>query len=153
MNQSVCSLEKEVLKAVRSRHVTDNLRAHAATCPVCSETIQVAALVHTYSSDHISYPFPNHRLIWLKAQYARKQDRISKFDIVALVGMWVLGASGFVGLLFWRFPEVFFEVIHFAGSSALDIRSVLSNGAPFAVLIGVLVTVWVLTRDSFFTEP
>ena len=152
MKQFECSFEKEVIKAARSHQWRDGLRSHAATCTICSATIQVASLTHRFSSEHVPHDLPNHRLIWLKAEYSHKQERLSKFDLVALIGMWLVGALGLIGLFYWQFPQMFTGVIDLAGRSLPDIKNVFSNGTPLIAIIGLLVMAWVFTRDSFFAE-
>ncbi len=104
------------------------------------------------SHEEVPHTLPSYRLIWLKAQYARKQERLSTLDMVALIGMSLTGIAGLIGLLFWRFPQFFDGAVNATGTSAVNWTGMVSNGAPFAVIVGVLVTVWLLTRDSYFAE-
>ena len=104
------------------------------------------------SSQSTAHALPSYRLIWLKAQYARKQERLSAFDLFALIGMSLVGVAGLSGLLLWRFPQLFTGIIDVTGRSAPDLKNLFSNGAPLVVIVGVLVMIWLLTRDSFFAE-
>jgi hypothetical protein len=112
----------------------------------------MVTMMKRISDEPAPHSYPAHRLIWLKAQYARKQERLSVLDIAALAGMSLAGIAGLAGLLLWRFPQTFTGIIDSAAVSLTDFKSVLSNGAPLVVIAGVLVMVWVLSRDSFFAE-
>jgi hypothetical protein len=152
MKQMECVFEKEVMTVSRLQQWTDDLRAHASTCPVCSETNRVNQWMQGYSHELESRKLPSHRLIWLKAQYALKQERLSKFDIAALVGMSVVGLAGFVGLLLWQFPHFLSGFIDLTGRSFPGIRNVFSHSTSLPIAIGVVIMVWVLTRDSSFVK-
>ena len=109
-------------------------------------------LMQEISHEDVPRTLPGYRLIWLKAQYARKQERLSKLDILSLAGLSIVGIAGLARLLVWRFPKILAGVVDITGVSLPDFKNVFSNGAPFAVIIGVVFMVWALTRDSFFAE-
>lgn len=152
MKQAACALEKEVMTAARFEQWTDSLRSHALSCPVCNETKRVSNLMQAYSRKHESPTLPSHRLIWIKAQYVGKQERLSKLEIFALGGMSVIGVAGFVGLLLWQFPRLLSNALAMTGRSFPEFSNVLSHGASLAVTVAVLIIVWVLTRDSFMAD-
>ena len=152
MKRAACAFEKEVMIAARLDQWTDSLRSHASMCPVCNETTRVISWMQAYSREHESPTLPTHRLIWLKAQYVGKQERFSKFDILALGGMSLIGVAGFVGLVLWQFPQLLSDLLHKAGRSFPGLMSMLSHSASLAVAAAVLIIVWVLTRDSFMTD-
>ena len=152
MNNTYCTFEREVLKAVKSNQWTNDVRNHAASCSLCKETIAMTTLMQKISREDVLHALPSYRLIWLKAQYARRQERLSALDMVALIGMSLTGIAGFVGLLFWRFPQLFDGAVNVTGTSAVNWTGMVSHGVPIAVIVGAIVTVWLLTRDSFFAE-
>ena len=147
-----CRYEREVVDATKFDRWTDILKNHAASCSLCQETMKMTMMMGKISSQSTAHSLPSYRLIWLKAQYARKRERLSAFDLVALIGMSLVGVAGLSGLLLWRFPQLFTGIIDVTGSSASDLKNVFSHGAPLAVIAGVVVMVWLLTRDSFFAE-
>jgi hypothetical protein len=149
MKQEWCVFEKEVMIAASREQWTDNLRAHASTCPACSETIRVSHWMQGYSREYESRKLPSHAVIWLKAQYALKQERLSKLDIAALVGMSVIGVAGLVGLLLWQFPHFVSGAIDLTGRSFPDLRNVFSRSTALTVAVAAAILVWVITRDSF----
>ena len=147
-----CRYEREVISAMKSNQWIESLRIHVAGCPLCQETMNMTRVMETISGEHSAHALPSYQLIWLKAQYAKKEERISLLDIIALSGMSLAGIAGFIGLLLWRFPNIFNGIIDSSHQHLPDISAVFSNGAPVAVIIGLIITVWVLTRDSFFAE-
>ena len=112
----------------------------------------MARMMEHISGERGTHALPNYRLIWLKAQYARKEERLSVLDIIGLIGMSLVGIAGFIGLLLWRFPGILNGIIDSSHRPLPDINTVFSNSAPLAVIIGLIIMVWVLTRDSFFAE-
>jgi hypothetical protein len=147
-----CTSEREIIAAVKSQHWTDDLRHHVTNCAHCQETIAMTTMLKNFSTIDTEHPLPMYRIIWLKAQYARKEERLSTLDLVALGGMTLVGIAGLLGLLVWRFPQLFAGVFDSAARTAPGFTNVFSDGAPLAVIIGALVLVWGLTRGSFPAE-
>jgi len=147
-----CGHEREVIRAAKSNQWTASLRDHIENCPLCRETLNMVTMIKKISDEYATHALPGYRLIWLKAQYARKQERLSLLDFAALAGMSLAGIAGLAGLLLWRFPQTFTGIIDSAAASLIDFKSVLSNGAPLLIIAGVLVMVWVLSRDTFFAK-
>ena len=152
MNSTECSRESEVLKAAKYNQWTVDVRSHAASCPHCQTTITMTTMMNKLTNIDSTHTLPSYRLLWLKAQYARKQERLSKLDMVALGGMSLVGVAGFLGLLVWRFPKLFSSILETTGTSPIHWTSIMSNGTPLAVVVGAFVIIWLLTRDSFFAE-
>jgi hypothetical protein len=103
-----------------------------------------------FSNIDVPHSLPSHRLIWMKAQYARKQERISTLDMVTLIAMSAAGVMGLAGLLFWRFPKLLGGIL--GGTGSFPWSTMFSGGTPFIAAVGALLVVWFLTRDSFFAE-
>ena len=95
---------------------------------------------------------PNYRILWLKAQYARRQERLSALDLVGLIGIALGGVGGLIGLSAGMFPRPFAALVEMAGRSVPALTSLFSNNAPLVVIIGIAVMVWLVTRDSIFAE-
>jgi len=69
-----------------------------------------------------------------------------------LVGMALVGIAGFAGLLLWQFQDRLSGLSGKTGLSLPYVTSVVSTFAPVAVFIGLVLMVWILTRDSSFME-
>lgn len=152
MKPTGCPFEEQVLAAIKKDEWPDDLRRHLTACPHCQETVYMMKHLKALSTTDIEHSLPNYRLIWLHAQYARRQERISILDILMLVGMALLGLAGFLGIMFWQFRDLFTGVLGKMGISFPHMTNVISSGAPVAVFLGLIVIVWILTRDSSFME-
>lgn len=147
---TACPREDDLLAALNSHNWTDDLRQHAAGCPHCQETMAMTNLLQQIpDADH---PLPSYRLLWLKAQYMRKEERISVMDVVALAGMSFVGVIALAGLMFWRFPELLGKIAGLPAPSASSWTNIVSSSSPFVVVLGAILLVWLLARDSFFAE-
>jgi hypothetical protein len=142
----------DVVRATKSSQWTDALRAHAATCPDCQQTMAMTALMNELTAVEPRHPFPNYRTIWLKARYARKQERLTKFDLFALAAVSLSGLGGLVALLYWIFPQLFGGLLDIPVFANLRFPNLASLGTPTFILVGLAITVWLLTRDSIFAE-
>jgi hypothetical protein len=152
MNNLECEYFAAIISATKTNQWTDALRNHAATCSRCKETMAMTTMMKELIAEDRPHPLPNYHTIWLKARYARKQERLTKFDLFALVGVSLSGIVGLVGLLFWIFPQVFGKLVAIPVISGLQLTNVFSFGTPTFILAGLVVTVWLLTRDSIFAE-
>ena len=152
MIKTECVFEREVLRAAKTNQWTSDLSNHAASCPLCQETMAMTKITKKISQEDSTHALPSYRLIWVKAQYVRRQERLSKLDLIALIGVSLVGIAVFAGLLLWGFPQLFAGVLQSVGASSPGWSHILSNGTPLAVILGVLIMVWLLTHDSFFAE-
>ncbi len=91
-------------------------------------------------------------LNWLKAQFARKQDCLTRSDLFALRELLLSGLARLVALLFWGFPQLLGNLRSIPAALSLFVGNIWSLGTPAFVLAGIIVTVWILTQDSTFTQ-
>ena len=154
MNNNNCPLERETIHAVKSGVWTERQRQHAVTCSVCSETLLItrtmesvreAALEHTPS-------LPAYRLLWLKAQFNRKQEHLSKLDLITLLGLSLVGALAFIGVLFWKIPQLHQWTTNVVSASSPSWLSLIPMSVPIAVVVAFLIAVWVFSLEFFFAR-
>ena len=149
MNQTTCAFDIETLHAVRSGRWSDTLRSHTATCAVCQQTRVAAEAVHSLRSqaNDVAHPFPSHQLLWIRAQFARREDKLSALDVFTLAGVIVLGALGFIGFVFWRWPQVKQVFGNATAVTAPRLVDVFPVGAPLFVLLAVVGLILLMTND------
>lgn len=152
MKINECPFERQIRTAITSDRWTDDLRHHAANCALCQETMTMTMMINKISNVGASHTLPSYQLIWLKAQYARKQERLSMLDILSLVGLSLSGIIGFLGFLLWRFPKFLPGIFETTGASAISWKSVVSSSGSFALIAAVCIMIWLFTRDNFFAE-
>lgn len=151
MNKTACSHENETLQAIRSGNLPESLLNHIASCAHCQGTRTAAEALQLLrrQSEAVSHQFPNPQLLWIRAQIARKEEKLSALDLLTLAGMTLLGAAGLIGFLFWRWPQL----KHFVGgtvtASMPKLIDVFPVGIPLFVLFAVVAMVLVVTHDYF----
>jgi hypothetical protein len=148
MKQPGCPSDKEVMMAMRSQRWAEGLRQHVSGCAICSETVRVSQLLHGLRESAVPQ-LPSYRVIWLKAQYARRQERLTKLDIAFLCGISVLGFAALAGFFLWQFPTVSTGALHLALKSLPDVRGLFTHHASLTVTLVGLIMVWIITRDTF----
>jgi hypothetical protein len=152
MKNIECSFMRDVVRATKSNQWTDELRSHAATCSDCQQTMAMTSMMNELVTVDDPHPLPHFRTIWLKSRYAKKQERLTKFDLFALAAVSLSGLGGLVALLYWIFPQLFGGFLAIPVFANLHFPNLASLGTPTLVLIGLAITVWLLTRDSIFAE-
>ena len=70
-----CQREPELLAALTSSELSDELRAHVETCPECHEAEQVWTYLASLGAEHDTAPLPSPGLIWWRAQLAAKRKQ------------------------------------------------------------------------------
>ena len=109
-------------------------------CPECRETAMVAVSLQQLAVSTPAAPV-SCRIPWLQAQFTRKQERLSKLELLMLVGVFSSVALGFLGVLLWKW-----ELMR-------SWMSLLQSGPvsnfPFYLLAGCAALVWVLTEELF----
>lgn len=145
MKPTQCEYEQKVLAAAISGHWADNLRNHAASCPLCKEAITMTTMVKAFSGKDDTHALPDYRLIWLKGQFIRREKHLSALDFVALFGISFLGLAGFIAFLLWQFPRIFNQALDIANKPALLFLDSISFSPEYAGVLIIIVVVWWLT--------
>lgn len=141
-----CPLEHDVIIAMRSDRWTDDLRAHAETCPHCRETVSVATAMRQVAdrtSAELKVPV-TYRILWLRAQFTRKQERLSRLDRFMLFGMFAVAATGFVVVALWKWRIVQRWI--------MDVSAEPGSNLPLYILAGCAALIWFLTEEVFAGE-
>ena len=154
MNRITCPFESETREAVRSDRWPEPLEEHMTTCEVCQETRIATTALHLVRSqaDTTDHVFPRHQLLWIRAQFVRKEEKLSALDLFTLAGVILLAASGFIGFVFWRWPQI--KQVLGIETTLIPPRlvDVLPVGPPLFVFIAVIGIVLLMTMDYFATE-
>jgi len=152
MNKTLCPREHEVVNAMKSGQWIEELHSHTEGCPACREAMMLVGTMPRLADLPVAHPLPSHRLIWLKAQYARRQQRVSNRDLIGLSGMTVVGTTILLGIVVWRFPKLFPGVVSTIQSSIPETPGGMSVTTPLIVFIVLVVFAWLITRDRFLPE-
>ncbi len=144
MNHQTCINESAVVAAVKGEQWTDDLRAHAASCPMCTETVTVTSALQRLALKTAGEAPASYRILWLRAQFVRKQENLSKLDRFMLVGSFAVLLVGLLGIALWKWPVV---------------QSWLTNGSvstesnlPLYVAAACAALVWFLTEEVFVQD-
>ena len=147
MNTPDCEYSASVISATKSTQWPEDVRTHAAACSRCRETIAMTTMMNEISAREPTHSLPNYRTIWLKARYARKQERLTKFDILSLAGLSLFGIATLAVLLMVVFPQVFRGIFDIPTISVPQLTAAFSRGTSVFILAGVALIVWLLTKD------
>ena len=79
MNRLACEFEAEVLTAVLQANwperAAEELRAHAAQCPICSDVTAIAGAIDESRQElRTSAPLPDAGTVWWRAQLRARRD-------------------------------------------------------------------------------
>jgi predicted anti-sigma-YlaC factor YlaD len=150
MTNVECDVAPLVIRAMKSDRWTESLQNHVKTCSRCRETIAVATMIVQISAEDPVHRLPSYPSIWIRAQFARREEQLSRLHLVAMIGLTVSGVIWVAGIVFGATSQVFSSFVDFPHGFTLFSRHLLAHGAPFLVIIGVVLLVWILTRDRFF---
>ncbi len=147
MTTMECDFATDVIRAVKSSQWTEELRNHAAGCPRCRETAALASLMAEVADAENRRTLPDYRTVWLKARYVRREERLSRLDLITLAGLLLGGIAGLALLLMLTLPQMARRVLDISNFSFSHMSSLASGGTPFLALAGVALMIWLLTRD------
>lgn len=137
MNTQPCPREHDVVLALKSGNWASELHSHSESCPFCRETVTVAtALQHVPGETVLPVSY---RILWLRAQFTRKHERLSQLDRITLVGVFAVALIGFAGVVFWKWP-----LVHawFTNGSSEPVSNL-----PLYIAAGCAALVWFLTEE------
>lgn len=106
MSRRRCPREPGVVAAVRADAWDDALRRHLADCDACRQAAAVTSAMLELASADEAAPLPDPRLIWLRAQLARRRAADRKLRLMlaampAVGGLVALVLGAFAWQLLW----------------------------------------------------
>jgi len=136
MSGSTCEREQELLAAVASAEVSDELRRHAAGCTECSEVLLVATFLRREAAATAQAALPDPAYLWWRALRDRRSaaaDRATRLITIVQQAAILSAALLLVPLVRWGWPHL----AHLLG--ALHLRALApelpaSAGNPFLVV-------------------
>ena len=149
MNPPSCSFEPSVQEASRSDAWTPALRDHVAGCASCQETVQIVQAMQRLAVQAAAGapPAPPYHGIWVRAEYAERQRRRSRLRLLQSLLPAGVTVVVVVALMAWKgapSQEVLAQGwTDFVASGS----TLLTGGVPVALLLGVVVTTFVLMED------
>lgn len=146
MNELSCPREREVIAASISNRWTDELRSHAQTCHECRETLRLYVSMKQMASStsaevkHLA----SYQMIWLRAQFTRKHEQLSKLDRLMLLGVFLAGLIGAIGAAVWKWDTVLRWMSHVSGEPSVSM--------PFYILAGFAALLWFLVENVVYPD-
>lgn len=155
MNLSPCEREQAVLEAAQSNRWPEELRAHAAGCPVCADVALVARFMQTMAEEtKAEAALPDAGRIWWKAQLLAKQAAVERATRpIAIVEKIAYGcvALALAGGLLWMWPLIggwlaqlrsAWTLVSSANGFQPHSLLLMSAGLFLFLLLSLLYTVW-----------
>jgi len=111
MTDTTCHREHEVLAAVKTGDITDELRVHALECQECTEVVLVAGFMNR-GAKHVGAagPLPDSEYLWWRANLKQREIQSQRAtSVISLIQRVSLVAGGLVTLTLLRgvLPELF----------------------------------------------
>ncbi len=128
-----CEFESQVIHAVRTNTVPDQLRAHINSCSACQATERLALSFHALATEteSIMPPVPDPSLIWREAYIQPEPPRSNA--LLHLISAAVLAVTMIGGYYFYH---AFF---HSAGQRSVSLSRLPLGGSPFPLDSGLVI--------------
>ena len=146
MNEFSCPHEPEVIAASSSGRWTDELRSHAERCPQCRATMMLSGMMRELASATFTEAkhLPSYQVIWLRAQFTRKHDQLSRLDRLMLLGVFVAGFFAMTAAAVWKWDTVIRWTSRVSGESSVSL--------PFYAMAGLAALLWFLVENVFYPD-
>jgi len=136
MSGSTCEREQELLAAVASAEVPDELRQHAAACAECSEVLLVATFLRREAAATAQAALPDPAYLWWRALRDRRSaaaERATRLITIVQHAAILSAALLLVPLVRWSWPHLarWLGALHL-GALAPELPA--SAGNPFLVV-------------------
>lgn len=146
-----CCREAEVLAAVSTGRLGDELAEHVRSCAACAEVALVASALQGMAEEETLRPLPDPRAIWLRADLARRAEaaRTALMPILVLQRLslaltFALAAFGAV----WSWPQIRAWLGSLTAPSLPSLASTASLAHPAVItVIGVGVILMVVVAE------
>jgi hypothetical protein len=144
MNQFCCEKEKEIIEALRCGTLGAELKKHAISCAICSDTLAVSEFLQ---SDSGAVPvLPDSDYIWWNGQLASKQMAVERatqsiaqvkkasYLGVSVTALWLILAPGHLRSIASALSK--HEI--WSGGGLREIALLMAVGVLFFTLLGSL---------------
>jgi hypothetical protein len=150
---TVCQREQEVINAIKGNNWDEGLRRHAEQCPVCSATLSIVPMMEQLRSETMNEPahLPSAQLIWIRAQFSKRQEKLSMLDLFTLIGAVITGMAGIIGIIIWKIPGLLQSIPGFNDQQSPSVIDVAPVGIPILVIVGGLL-IYAIFSDAFAVE-
>jgi hypothetical protein len=145
MNRFICPRESDVVHAAKSRQWTEEFRAHVAGCLACKETVEVAATLQDLTTDSAGVKPPiSYRVIWMRAQVARREERLSKLDRFMILAGYSTFVLALLGSALWKWDLVESWISAVPSEPGLHL--------PLYIVVGCAAFLWFLAEELFSSD-
>ena len=150
MSRHECQYEADVVTMVYTgrwpERAPDELRAHAATCAVCSDVAVVAAAIESETTENAAPSLPSSGTMWWRAQIRARQDAAREVvrPITAAQALGLAALFGTVGAVFGATAPWFQSAIRWFGSALSGMRESIRLPAIPSDLSGVWIGYWII---------
>ena len=151
MTPTPCQLEAAVIAAARADALTPALRDHVSGCRSCRETLDVLHAMRDFAMQTVAPAAPPYRGVWLRAEYARRQQQRTRRELVQAVVPLAATVAFISGLLMWKRPALH-DLVRGSIDLAASVPGQFTGGVALAVLLGFVVLTVVLMEDSWSRE-
>jgi predicted anti-sigma-YlaC factor YlaD len=148
MKPTPCGFEAAVTAAAGSEALTPALRDHVSGCHSCREILDVVQAMQRLAMQTASPPAPPYRGVWLRAEYARRQQRRARRELVQAIVPAAATAVFVSGLLIWKRPSLH-DLVRGSIDLVASVPSLFTGGVTLAVLLGFVMLTFVLMEDSW----
>ncbi len=146
-----CRFEQEVLHSVKSGQWNEYLREHIITCPICKEMLTISQTMKSVQTDGFARAkaIPAYKYLWLRGQFNRREERLSRLDLVKLLGSSFVGVLALIGIIFWKVPSFSSMVTEIFSGKIPDWLAIIPVGIPLSVAIVTLIAIWVYSLELY----
>ena len=148
MSAIECNREIEIVETITSGRwpagCTDELKLHAASCPVCRDVVRVALALTQDRSDALqAVRIPSAGLVWWRSEMRARRDAVNKANrplqiVECVAALCVIVAAA--ALFRWFGPAILTDLL-------LQPSTLLLVGLGVLVLLSTLVFYFVFSRD------
>ena len=146
-----CRYEQEVLHSVKSGQWNEYLRDHIATCSTCKEMLTVSQSMKSVQADGFARAkaIPAYKYLWLRGEFNRREEHLSRLDLVKLLGSSFVGVLALIGIIFWKVPSLSADIMEIFSGKIPDWLTIIPIGIPLSVAIVTLIAIWVYSLELY----
>ncbi|TAK60897.1 MAG: hypothetical protein EPO24_06340 [Bacteroidetes bacterium] len=154
MNNLECTFEREVTHAEKTDAWNERLQNHLQECSSCRNALLIAKAMDSVQAGALqkASAVPAYRVLWFKAQYMQRQERLSTLDLVKLLGVSFVGALALIGIIVWKIPTLSSLLTISESASGFVFHTIIPLSIPIAFIIAVVIALWMYSLEFFFAR-
>lgn len=147
-----CPRENEMIRATRTRSLTEELGDHARGCDACAEIVRISGWMQRFAAILEVPKLPSAREIWSRAEFLAKRSPVARSLRTIHIVSWIVLAVVPAALIYFAWPAVQAWLTGLESGNPVFPQPFASSWSLIWMAAGIVGVATLLTAQMIFAE-